>query len=145
MASGRQIMDKLNAVDVTAFNGASQLVQLDANAGLPVGSSLVPTNSLAASSPYVLALSDNGKLVQTTLATAMAITIPASGAVNFPIGSQIIVEQAGAGAVTISGAGGVTVNSTGATAAAPVLRVIRSAAVCIKVASDTWEVFGDIV
>ena len=40
--------------------------------------------------------------------------------------------------------GATTISSTGATATAPKLRVQFSAASCIKVATDTWYVVGDI-
>ena len=40
--------------------------------------------------------------------------------------------------------GTTTISSTGATATAPKLRAQYSAATCIKVATDTWYVVGDI-
>jgi hypothetical protein len=56
------------------------------------------------------------------------------------------VLQIGAGQTTISAvtSGTTTVLSTGATAAAPKLRAQYSMATCIKAATDTWYVVGDI-
>jgi hypothetical protein len=64
----------------------------------------------------------------------------------FPIGSVINVIQIGAGQTTIEAVtpGTTTISSTGATATAPELRAQFSAASCIKVATDTWYVVGDI-
>jgi hypothetical protein len=66
--------------------------------------------------------------------------------VAFPIGTQINVLQIGAGQTTIQAvtSGTTTIQSTGATAAAPKLRVRYSAATCLKAGTDLWYVFGDI-
>jgi hypothetical protein len=66
--------------------------------------------------------------------------------VAYPVGSQINIIAIGAGQVTINAvtSGTTTVLSNGASAAAPKLRVQYSSATCIKVATDTWYVIGDI-
>ena len=66
------------------------------------------------------------------------------GLVAFPTGSLINLIQIGAGQVTVQGAGGVTVASTGATATTPKTRAQYSSLTCIKAATDTWYVVGDI-
>jgi hypothetical protein len=94
---------------------------------------------------YTLVLGDQGDiLLASNGATAGTITIPTNASVAFPTGTQITIIQTGAGQITIQGAGGVTVASTGATATAPKLRVINASATCIKTATDTWYVVGDI-
>jgi hypothetical protein len=72
--------------------------------------------------------------------------IPTNASVAFPIGSVINVTQLGTGATTIKAvtSGTTTINSTGAVSTAPVLRARYSAASCVKVATDTWLVIGDI-
>ena len=45
---------------------------------------------------------------------------------------------------TIAQGSGVTIASVGATATAPVLRAQHSSATAIKIATDTWQVVGDI-
>lgn len=93
---------------------------------------------------YSFVVADNGKLVTASNAAAQTYTIPLNSSQSFATGAQITVIQIGAGQVTIQGAGGVTVASTGATAATPKLRAQYSSATCIKVATDTWYVVGDI-
>ena len=96
---------------------------------------------------YTVVLTDNrNKLVTMNVATANDFLIPTNASVAFPIGSVINVIQIGAGKTTIEAVtpGTTTISSTGATATAPELRAQFSAASCIKVATDTWYVVGDI-
>jgi len=60
---------------------------------------------------YILVLTDAGKEIQMTSAVAATLTIPAQGTVAFPVGTQVIVTQYGAGTITVIGAGAVTINS----------------------------------
>jgi len=101
----------------------------------------------AQTATYTVVLTDNrNKLVTMNVATANDFLIPTNASVAFPIGSVINVIQIGAGQTTIQAvtSGTTTISSTGATATAPVLRAQFSAASCIKVATDTWYVVGDI-
>lgn len=93
---------------------------------------------------YTFVLSDRDDLVTASNASAQTYTIPLNSSVAFPTGSLINLIQIGAGQVTVVGAGGVTVLSTGATAAQPKTRVQYSSLTCIKAATDTWYVVGDI-
>ena len=95
---------------------------------------------------YTFVLSDNGKLVTASNASAQTYSIPTNANVAFPLGSQINIIQIGAGQVTINAvtSGTTTVASTGASAVAPKLRAQYSSATCIKVANDLWYVVGDI-
>jgi len=101
----------------------------------------------AQTASYTAVLTDNrNKLVTMNVATANDFLIPTNASVAFPIGSVINVIQIGAGKTTIEAVtpGTTTISSTGATATAPELRAQYSAASCIKVATDTWYVIGDI-
>ena len=96
---------------------------------------------------YTFVLADNGKLVTSNNASAQTLSIPTNASVAFPIGSQINVAWiTGAGQPTIQAvtSGTTTVLSTGATSTAPKLRAVNSVATCIKIATDTWLVTGDI-
>jgi hypothetical protein len=96
------------------------------------------------SDTFVLADADN-KLITYSSTSATTITIPPESSVAFPVGSIINVIKIGAsGTTTITQGAGVTISSTGATATAPALRAAFSAASCIKVATNTWYVVGDI-
>ena len=94
---------------------------------------------------FVLTDADN-KLVTASNASAQTYSIPTNANVAYAIGSQINIIAIGAGQVTINAvtSGTTTVLSNGGTAAAPKLRVQYSSATCIKVATDTWYVIGDI-
>jgi hypothetical protein len=96
---------------------------------------------------YTFVLTDNGKLVTSNNASAQTLSIPTNASVAFPIGTQINVAWiTGAGQPTINAvtSGTTTVLSTGATSTAPKLRVVNSVATCIKIATDTWLVTGDL-
>jgi hypothetical protein len=95
---------------------------------------------------YTFALTDNGRLVTASNASAQTYSIPTNASVAFPVGTQINIIQIGAGQVTINAvtSGTTTVASTGATATAPKLRAQYSSATCIKAATDLWYVVGDI-
>ena len=101
----------------------------------------------AQTATYTAVLTDNrNKLVTMSVAGANDFLIPTNASVAFPIGSVINVIQLGAGQTTIKAvtSGTTTISSTGASAIAPKLRAQYSAASCIKVATDTWYVVGDI-
>ena len=89
---------------------------------------------------YTLVAADLNKLVTSSNASAVVITIPAS---TFSAGDIINVQSIGVGLTTISG-GGVTITSTGASASAPILRARYSAASIICTASNVFTVLGDI-
>jgi hypothetical protein len=96
---------------------------------------------------YTVVLADNkNTLVTMNVATANDFLIPTNASVAFPIGSVINVVQTGVGKTTIEAvsSGTTTISSTGATAAAPELRAQFSAASCVKVATDSWIILGDI-
>jgi hypothetical protein len=95
---------------------------------------------------YTFALTDNGKLVTASNASAQTYSIPTNATTAFPTGTQINIIQIGAGQVTIQAAssGTTTVSSTGATATAPKLRAQYSSATLIKASTDLWYVVGDI-
>jgi len=89
---------------------------------------------------YTTVLSDAAQLVTLNNASAITLTIPPNSSVAYPTGTRIDFIQIGAGQVTVAGGTGVTVNST------PTLkfRAQHSAASCIKIATDTWQLVGDL-
>jgi hypothetical protein len=90
---------------------------------------------------YTLQGSDSAKLVTTSNASPVTVTIPPS---VFAAGEIINVQSIGVGLTTFAAGAGVTITSTGATAAAPKLRVRYSAASVICTASNVFTVIGDI-
>ena len=90
---------------------------------------------------YTLISSDADKLVTTSNASAVTVTIPPS---VFSAGQQINVQSIGVGLTSFAAGAGVTITSTGATAAAPILRARYSACTIICTASNTFTVIGDL-
>ncbi len=127
---GRNTTDTLTNKTLTTptINDARQNLTLNAQTG----------------TTYTLVLTDNGRLVTLSNASAIAVTVPLNSSVAYATGAIVNIQQIGAGAVTIQGASGVTITSTGATATAPVTRAQYSAASIIKTGTDSWTVIGDI-
>ncbi len=101
--------------------------------------SVLTINAQTAS--YTLVLGDAGKIVSLSNASANTLTVPTNASVAFPVGATMLVRQAGAGQTSVAAAGGVTVNSRGA---ALKLAGQYAYATLVKVATDTWELSGDI-
>lgn len=92
---------------------------------------------------YTLVLTDANKLVTLTNASAITMTVPPNSSVAFPTGTQIDLAQRGAGAVTVAQGSGVTVNVH-----ADDTRVLDgqySYATLVKVGTNTWDLFGNLV
>lgn len=99
-------------------------------------SQLAGVNSQTGTS-YTLALTDAGKDVLCTNASAITLTVPPNSSVAFPVGTMIAFSQGGAGAVTATAGSGVTVNQANgaATTAQYDARVLE------KLDTDTWRVW----
>ena len=96
------------------------------------------------STAYTTVLSDNGKLITLSNASAITATIPPNSSVAYPVGAQLNFVQLGAGQVTFTQGVGVTIVSTGATASAPKTRAQYSSATAIQTSANNWLVAGDI-
>jgi hypothetical protein len=90
---------------------------------------------------YTAVLTDDGKLVTMSNASANTITIPPNSGVAFGIGTQINIAQLGAGATTIVAGSGVTLNSAGAKLK---LDAQYAVATCVKTDTNTWFVVGNL-
>jgi hypothetical protein len=108
----------------------------DAKAGTTLG-----FNAQTGTTYTLVAADASNKLVTTSNASAVTVTIPPS---VFAAGEQINVQSIGVGLTSFAAGAGVTITSTGATAAAPILRVRYSACTIICTASNTFTVVGDI-
>ena len=95
---------------------------------------------------YTFVLTDSGKLVTASNASAQTYSIPTNASVAFPIGTQLHLVQSGAGQVTIQAvsSGTTTVQSSAVISTQPKNRVQYSSITCIKMDTDTWLVIGDI-
>ena len=102
--------------------------------------SAITTNRQTAS--YTLVLADANKLVELNVATANTLTVPTNATVAFPIGTQILVAQYGAGACTLTAASGVTVRSESSKLKT---NGQYAGATLVKIATDEWHVFGNLI
>jgi hypothetical protein len=89
---------------------------------------------------YTLALTDVAKVVSLTNGSAITLTIPTNATTAFPLGTQILLYQGGAGQVTVGGAG-VTIRSQGSK-----LKITGQYGVAglLKVGTDEWVLFGNL-
>lgn len=126
----------------TSDGSANQVLTTDGSGTLSFSSGMAAPQEINAQTgtTYTTVLSDAGKLVTLSNASAITLTIPPNSSVAYPIGTRIDFIQIGAGQVTVAGGIGVTVNST------PTLkfRAQHSAASCIKIGTDTWQLVGDL-
>lgn len=84
---------------------------------------------------YTLALTDEFKHIIMTSGSALQLQIPTNATVALPLGTTVLIERGGAGAVTIvAPAGGNVYN------AAPSLTIGKQRGVCIltKIATNDW-------
>jgi len=91
---------------------------------------------------YTLVLSDVAKVITLTNAASITLTVPPNsggGAVAFPIGTQILLYQGGAGQVTISSTD--TIRSQGSK-----LKIAGQYGVAglLKIAATEWVAFGNL-
>jgi hypothetical protein len=90
---------------------------------------------------YTLVLTDAGKMITMTNASANTLTVPPNSSVALPVNSRIDIIQYGAGQTTIAAGAGVTIFSTGSKLK---LTGQYSGASLWKKATDTWVLVGDI-
>jgi len=103
------------------------------------------TNKLISFSSYTtsdtLRLTDADKVIEMNVGTANNLVIPTNTAYAFPVGTQIVLIQIGAGQTTFVPASGVTVSSAGGKLK---LTGQYSGATIIKKGTNEWYLFGDI-
>ena len=121
-----QVLSKTSATDM-AFTWIAQDATLTFNA--------------QTGTTYTLVAGDSGKLVTTSNAAAITVTVPPS---IFAAGDVINLQSIGVGLTTFAAGAGVTITSTGATAAAPILRAQYSACSIICTTSNVFTILGDL-
>jgi len=135
------------SLTITGTDGQTALAVADGNVtvtdDLTVSGSTftylnVITDSTTTRTP---ALTDASAYILTTHGTGITVTLPQDSAVAFPTGSQIIFERNGAGTMTFAAGTGATVNSTGGTLTCADRYTTVAA---VKIAADTWTIFGNI-
>ena len=90
---------------------------------------------------YTTVLTDDGKLITCSNASAISVTIPPNSSVAYGIGTQLNFAQLGAGQVTLVAGAGVTLNSAGTKLK---LKEQYAVATCVKTDTNTWFVVGNL-
>jgi len=129
------------AGDITAVNTAVTSGLTGGAASGAVDLSLLLNFNAQTGTTYTLVSTDLNKLVTTSNAAAVVVTVPPS---VFSAGQQINVQSIGVGLTSFAQGAGVTITSTGATATAPILRARYSAATIICTASNVFTIIGDL-
>lgn len=132
------IVDKAETIDNGTYSATAQDIK---NIADNLNKTLYIIEKVQPETAYTLTLDDDHKLISCNNANPITITVPTNTSVAFPVGTQILILQKGAGKVTITGASGVTINS-----ADDVTTTVSqySVAGLIKMATDTWLLFGDL-
>ena len=90
---------------------------------------------------YTAVLTDDGKLITMSNASANTFTVPPNSSVAFGIGTQLNIAQLGAGATTIVAGSGVTLNSAGTKLK---LDAQYALCTCVKTGTNEWFVVGNL-
>ena len=104
-----------------------------------LATAMIAINAQIAS--YTAVLTDDGKLVTMSNASANTFTVPPNSSVAFGIGTQINIAQLGAGQTTIVAGAGVTLNSAGTKLK---LGAQYAVATCVKTDTNEWFVVGNL-
>jgi hypothetical protein len=135
--SGKVAVSSVTSTELGYVSGVTSAVQTQVDSKT---AKLITTNRQTAS--YTLVLSDADKLVEMNVGSANNLTIPLNSSVAFPTGTQILLAQYGSGQTTVVATSGVTIRSNGGKLK---LNVQYSGATLIKIGTDEWYLFGDIV
>lgn len=116
----------------TVFEGSTSLVNKYAPKDLTVTLN---------SGTYILALTDDSRLVDLSGASAQNCVVPRNSAVALPIGAQVMVFQSGAGQVSFSADTGVTIRSYSSQ-----IKIAGQygGASLVKKGTDEWALFGNL-
>ena len=90
---------------------------------------------------YTTVLTDDGKLITCSNASAISVTIPPNSSVAYGIGTQLNFAQLSTGQVTLVAGAGVTLNSAGAKLKTDAQYAV---ATCVKTDTNTWFVVGNL-
>lgn len=121
-----------------SFTAGQVLTAAQQNA---LATAMVAINAQTGTS-YTAVLTDDGKLVTCSNASAITFTVPLNSSVAFGIGTQINLMQLGAGQVTITPAtAGVTIRSAGSKLKTSAQYAV---ATIVKIDTDTWVAVGNL-
>lgn len=133
-----EILTAIKTVDGAASGLDADLLDGIEGAGYSILGQIAGINAQTAS--YTLVLTDKGKLVKVSNASANTLTVPLNASVAFPTNSVVHILREGAGSTTVVATGGVTIR----TPATLVLRAQYSMVSLLKIGTDEWVISGDL-
>jgi hypothetical protein len=90
-------------------------------------------------------LSDAGTFQNCINTAAITLSVPADATTNFPVGSEITINQDSTGQITLSAASGAAIRRQGSTNTTGHIVVgIYSLVVLKKVAANEWRAYGGL-
>lgn len=98
----------------------------------------------SASTSYTLDVNDTGKAIVFSSSSPVTVTIPDDSTFEFVVGQTFIIIQNGTGTVSVTTEDVADLNSSVATGTVN-LNGQYSVATLIKIDSDEWVIYGDIV
>lgn len=98
------------------------------------------TPKIEAGTTYTLTEDDAGCAIGFSNGSAVTVTVPPDGAAHFRDGTVIILEQSGAGQVTVVAGSGVTLHASGAYVASAAQYAVMG---LTKRSANTWTLSGE--
>jgi len=128
-----------NNADTNAYTDAEKTKLAGVEAGAQVNKLTVSTKT----NDHALTTSDANGHIEMNSASAIFTVIPTNASVSIDTGTQVHVNQEGAGQTTIFPAVGVTLNAPGSLTNKG-LKERYSTGILTKTATDTWKLRGDL-
>ncbi|HYG24440.1 MAG TPA: hypothetical protein VEH04_16805 [Verrucomicrobiae bacterium] len=125
----------LVSTDTITLSGSTTVIGTLTATGGYTGAPLVTESTTS----RTLQLSDTGKYILCTNASAVTITVPQQSSVAWPVGTEIMIEQNGTGQVTVAAGSGATVNTSSTLKSRARYSVIGLK----RVSTDVWTLTGD--
>jgi hypothetical protein len=127
---------------IASFTNATHTHTDAASGNTLTGAAIYYGFNTSTGSAYTLVLTDAGKVLPISNASANTVTVPPNSSVAFPTGTVVTLVQTGAGQTTIVAGSGVTINSENSKLK---LKAQYATAGLLKTATDTWVAFGNLV
>jgi hypothetical protein len=105
------------------------------------GPAFFPLTGTTYTTSHILVAGNAGTLVKMSVSTAHTLTIPPEITYNFPVGTQIVIAQLGAGQTTITPGAGVSLVSEGGKR---ITKAQYATASLIKLGADAWLLTGNL-
>ena len=137
---GKTAYDHSQAAHAPADAVSLTTVKSDSDISKAIAREFVSINTQEDS--YILAASDNGKVVRMNKATAQNCTLPLNNTVPIAIGFQCLIRQSGVGQLTFVAELGVTINSVGSRLKSATQ---HCAGIATKINTNIWTLDGDLI